>query len=296
MRAKTRWSLPVLLAGSVLVPACATVRVTYEPVADGGVGGALAADATLKLFWDLAELQLYDPSVVPRLLDLDPGKASGTLAELGVDFKSYRQQLAEDAQVAPVVLFLEPEADPVAEAHRHQLTLDVWPQGAPPALLVGPRVDVLVIYEAVPRADGPVTAWRGAKAGPRIASLPGLPALAVAQVPASEPLARRLYRVSPAMWKGGAGAAFEHTRCGLQEPEMHLVTKLTFAKGYTETLDYPLSDESWTPCALSSDPDLRAATVTQQSRSAPTRPVVIASSYFQDPFPGPLLARWIEVR
>jgi hypothetical protein len=287
--------LLVLLAGTVLVTACATVRVTYSDAQAGG-GGALAVEATLKLFWDLAELQLRDPSVVPRLLDMDPRGAAETLGELGVDFETYRRRLAEEAQVNPVVLFLTPDAEPALVADSHQLSLDVWPEGAPPALLVGPRVDVLVLYEAVPQAETPVTAWRGAKAGPQIASLLGIAALPAVQVPSSEPLARRLYRVTPAVWRGGAGASFEHTRCGLQEPEMHLVTKLTFAGGYTETLDQPLSDESWPPCPLSRDPDLRAATVTQQSRSAPTRPVVIASSYFQDPFPGPLLARWIEVR
>lgn len=284
MRARFRCVLLILSLGSLA--ACAHVVVSDSGAVEVE---AVVADLTLGLFWNLASVQVQNPSVASRLLAMDPRDPSA-LEALGAGFDAYRQQLASVAQVRPLVLFLPHDADPSAEARKRGLTSIPWPSSAPPALLSGPQVDTLIVFEPV--AEG--RAQPGAAVA-RLASLAGLTHLALSSGPSADPQAiRRLYQVRPEEWK--TSIVFEHTRCASRGSETQFITKLVYQGGFTDTKATPLTEQSWKPCALAPDPDLRAVTVQQPGQKKPGKPVIIAASYFLDPKPSPLLARWISVR
>jgi hypothetical protein len=288
------WLRCAFLMLSILVlTSCAHVVVV-----DGGaveVEG-IVADLTLDLFWKLASLQVLDSSAASRLLGLDARGTSEALLSMGVGFDVYRQQLASVAQVRPIVLFLAHDADPAEEALRRGIARIPWPPSAPPALLSGPQVDVLIVYE--PLTSARTEPGRPGVAVARLASVAGLTRLSLAAGPSGDPTAiRRLYQVRPGEWK--ASVVFEHTRCVQPETGMELVTKLVYQGGSTDSRVTPLTERSWAPCALASDPDLRAATVKQPGLKKPGKPVIIAASYFHNPsksYTSPMLAQWISVR
>jgi len=275
--------------GSHVVSETAHVRVT-ESVVDLD---AVVVDLTLRIFWNLATLQIRDPSVAHRLLETDLRDPSKTLGPLNVGFDSYRQQLAKVASVNPVVLFLAHGADPEEEARRRGLIISPWQPLTPPAFFSGPEVDTLILFEPVTSARRELP-WGGPVALTRIASVAGLTGLWLAEGPPADPLGVRLYRVKPREWK--TGTVVEHTRCSIQSPDITLVTKLFYQGGATDSLPIPLTDKDWAPCTLNPDPKLRAAIVRQPSAKKPGRPVIIAGSYFQNPRPGLFLADWISVK
>jgi hypothetical protein len=284
MRARLRCALLILSLGSLALASCAHVVVTDSgTVAVEGV----VADLTLELFWNLASVQVQNPSAASRLLAMDPRDPSG-LEALGAGFDAYRQQLASVAQVRPLVLFLPHDADPVEEARKRGLTSIPWPSSAPPALFSGPQVDTLIVFEPIAE-----TRVRPGAAVTRLASLAGLTHLALAPS-ADQQAIRQLYQVSPGEWT--ASTVFKHTRCVNRGSETQFITKLFYQGGFTDTKVTPLTEQSWGPCALPSDPDLMAVTVQQPGQKKPGKPVIIAASYFLDPRPSPLLARWISVR
>ena len=237
---------------------------------------AVIADLTLELFWNLASLQVRDSAGALRLLGTNPREPLETLRSLEVGFEEYQQQLAAAAGVRPIVLFLPHGGNFTEEARRRGLAISPWPVEAPPALLSGPKVDTLILFETLEATAVKAT----------------LPRIALAQSPAPDPI--RLYRVRPGEWK--SSVTFEHTICGRPNPDVQLVTKLTYRGGSTDPLTTPLKVDSWKPCALSSDPDLRSVTVPQRSRDQADQPVVIASSQLLDPYPSVLLSEWIQVR
>jgi hypothetical protein len=249
-------------------------------------------DLSLKLFWDLASLQVRDPSAAGRLLSTDPRDPAKTLAGLNVGFEAYRQQLSRVAKVNPVVLFLPHGADPDEEARRRGFAISPWPEQTPPAFFSGPEVDTLVLFEPQTSArrelrQGDVTVRA------RIASAAGWTGLLLAQ-DAADKVGLRLYRVQPKEWK--KAVVFEHTRCMSSGPDTKLVTKLFYQGGVTEPQETSLTDKDWGPCTLSPDSKLRAATVKQPSGKKAVRPGMIAGSYFLNPHPGPFLSDWISVR
>src|SRR5689334_15998261 len=136
------WLRAFPVVGAALWMSCVTshVRVHYEAVDVE----AVVVDLSLGLFSDLASLADSDPAAVPRLLRIDPLAPGPELAALGIDFEAFRQGIAS-AGVRPLVLFLPAGADPVEEARRRGLTIDPWPEQAPPALLAGPALDILVL-------------------------------------------------------------------------------------------------------------------------------------------------------
>src|SRR5262245_55786213 len=147
MRTRVRRAL-LFLIGALTLGACATrVRIKESEL-------LVAAGPTLELFWKFASLQVRDPAIASRLLNLDPQDTAKTLDSLGVGFGAYQQKLAQEAQVHPIVLFLPHDADPVQEARRHGLAITPWPQFAPPALLSGPEVDTLILYQPLTSAGG----------------------------------------------------------------------------------------------------------------------------------------------
>ncbi|HET9227724.1 MAG TPA: hypothetical protein VFR31_13710 [Thermoanaerobaculia bacterium] len=237
---------------------------------------AVIADLTLELFWNLASLQVRDSAGTLRLLNTNPREPLATLRPLEVGFEEYQQQLAAAAGVRPVVLFLPHGGNFTEEARRLGLAISPWPVEAPPALFSGPKVDTLILFETLDATDVKATLSR----------------IALAQSPAPDPI--RLYRVSPGEWK--ASVSFEHVRCGRPGPDVQLVTKLTYRGGSTDLVTTTPKNDDWKPCALSSDPDLRSATVKQRSRDQADQPVVVASSQFLDPHPSILLSEWIRVR
>lgn len=287
MRAWLRCPLLILVLGTLSLAACAHVVVTDS----GAVAvDAVVADLTLELFWNLASVQVQNSAAASRLLAMDPRDPSATLQAMGVGFDAYRRQLANVAQVRPLVLFLPRDADPVEEARRRGIVSIPWPPSTPPALLSGPQVDTLILYEPLAgvRAEPGVAVLR-------LSSLAGLTRLALAQgSPAGPAALRRLYQVRPEEWK--KSTLFEHTRCAARGSETQLITKLFYQGGFTDTLATPLTEQKWGPCRLVSDPALRAVTVQQTGQKKPGKPVIIAASYFLDPKPSPLLARWISVR
>jgi len=296
MRASAPFVL-TLLTATLSLSTCSQVRITHSEAA--AESESLVADLTLGVFLDLASLQINEPAMASRLLATDPREPSKTLGSLGARFEAYQQQLAETAKVRPLMLFLAHDADPAAAAKRYGLTLDSWPPLAPPALLAGPEVDTLIVFEPLNSARN--EPGRGdAVARVQIASLSTLTSLSLAASgPQGDVLDRRLYRVNPRDWK--KSVVFEHTRCGrYPRPESApeaLVTKLIYQGGVTEFETTPLNKESWKPCSLVRDEDLWAVTVKQKSNwKKAGRPVIIAASYFQDPKPGPLLADWIRVQ
>ncbi|MFL6289890.1 MAG: hypothetical protein ACJ759_03250 [Thermoanaerobaculia bacterium] len=235
---------------------------------------------TLKLFWELSSVQVRDPSAARRLLEADPRQPAPVLQPLGVDFEGYQKALSEAAGVRAAVLFLPHDADPVAEARRHGLAVDPWPETAPPALLSGPAVDTLILFQP------PVAA--------RVASLHGLAGLLLAETRPANRLDPALYQVQPRDWK--RSATFEHTRCSAPLDATTFITQLTYDGGATDVQPNELSKESWGPCALSPAGGLKAVKARQPGRAAAGRPVIIASSYLANPYPGPLLARWVAVK
>lgn len=257
-----------------------------------GTTVARVANLTLDLFWQLASVQVEDPSLTSRLLvKSDDGKPSERLQLLKAKYETYLQQLAKVAHVQPLVLFLPHDADPAQWARERGISLIPWSPLAPPALLSGPQVDTLVLYYP----SGSARAEPGQGNTVRFASVSSLKRLSLAQnMPADSAMLRRLYQIRPGEWK--SAVMFEHTRCERPEPEMKLVTKLIYEGGSTDTLVTPLANQSWGPCTFASDPELRAATVRQPGRKESGKSVIIAASYFLSPEPSPLLARWVSVK
>jgi len=233
-------------------------------------------EPTMTFFWNLAALQVRRPGSADRLLKTDPWKPREILASLDVGIKEYESSIAE-WDLSPVILFMPHGTDPTeAAVGRIGHKLKPWPELAPPALLSGPEVDTLVVFV-------PVLEDNRMKVG-RASFRPD-------QDVHGAPFESRLYSVSPFSWH--PSARIEHTRCGHPGRGMQMVTKLTYSGGSTDSEYAQLSQRAWKPCAAASD--LRAAVVKQTSRSRASGPVIVAGSYFQDPYPGPLLARWIKV-
>jgi hypothetical protein len=276
--------------GSHVVSQTANVRVTESTVDVDSV----VVDLTLTAFWNLASLQVRDPSVAHRLLETDPRDPAKTLGPLAVGFETYRQQLAKVANVKPVVLFLAHGADPVEEARRRDLSISPWAPMTPPAFFSGPEVDTLILFESVSGARHELHQG-GPAVFARIASLAGLTGLWLAESPSPDQLGFRLYRVQPRVWK--KAAVFEHTRCLNQGPDVTLVTKISYQGGVTDSQTTDLTEKNWGPCSLPNpDPKLRAAIVKQPSAKKAGRPVIIAGSYFLNPRPSLFLADWISVK
>lgn len=291
---KCRFTLSILSMWALCLTACVShVRVTESGVVSGGAV-AVVADLTLEVFRQLADLQVRDPGVAPRLLGIDPREAATSLQSLGIDFESYRQQLESAAQVRPVLLFLDRGADPVEEARRQGLAIASWLPHAPPALLAGPQVDILILFQPLTGARSEPST-DGVRFRAHLAALADLRSFSLAESPPHEPISRRLYRVRPGEWK--PSAVFEHTRCDGQRSASALVTKLAYKGGAPDTLVTPLKEASWrSPCELAPELGLHAVTVRQTGRKQVGRPVIIAASYFEYPEPSPLLASWISVR
>jgi hypothetical protein len=248
---------------------------------------------TLKLFWELSSVQVRDRSVADRLLEADPRQPAPALQPLGVDFEGYQKALSEAAGVRAAVLFLPHDADPAEEVRRHGLAIDPWPEMAPPALLSGPEVDTLILFQPLTSAAA-VGGRQRPEALARIASLHGLAGLFLAEARPATRLDLRLYQVQPRDWK--RSVTFEHTRCSAQLDAMTFITLLTYEGGATDTQPTEISSESWGPCALSPGGGLKAVKAKQSGRAVAGRPVVIASSYLSNPHPGPLLSRWVAVK
>lgn len=292
MRAWLRCTLPIVCVGALalVLAACGSskkagtgnsrvvAKTRHVTVRESQEVAVVAP--TLKLFWELSSVQVRDPAVARRLLEVDPRQPAAALQPLGVDFEGYQKALSEAAGVRAAILFLPHGADPAAEARRHGLAIDPWPEMAPPALLSGPEVDTLVLFQP------PVAA--------RIASLHGLAGLFLAEARPANRLALALYQVQPRDWK--RSVTFEHTRCSEQLDAMTFITQLTYEGGATEVQPTEISPESWGPCALSPGGGLKAVKARQSGRAAAGRPVIIASSYLSNPYPGPLLARWVAVK
>jgi hypothetical protein len=248
---------------------------------------SLIVGASVKLFSELAILEARDPSVVPRLLDRDPRRPSDTLQSLGINLDSYQQQLAEAAQVRPLLVFLPPGADPVAQARRHGLDATSWLPDAPPALLSGKAMDTLIVLQPL---DG---AQRSSPAPQtRIASAASLKSLFFVQGAPPNELDRRLYTVHPRDWT--KGVTFEHTRCVYNKDAKEVVALLTYPGGFTDVEAFPLETVKWEPCEQV--PDASAVKVRQRpGRKKPGRPIVIASTYVRSPG-APLLSACIDVK
>jgi len=259
---------------------------------------------TLKLFWDLASIQMRDPSVVPRLLSTNPREPERTLDSLGVGFARYRKRLAKAPGVRPIILFVNHGTDPIEEARRRNLPFAPWPPVAPPAILSGPEVDTLIIFQPLTSAQG-VPAPTSAVVRAQIASVAGLAGLSFAeddpQHELNQLLPPKMYKVEPDKWT--QFTTFHHERCVdpvVRPYAVRLVTKLTYRGGGTEFDDRALSDLRWGECNFSADKKWRSITLDQKSRrrSAGGR-VVIASSYFyqmQQNYRSILLARSIGVQ
>ncbi len=289
------WFHLVLLAtvAAVLCPDtyAQQVKITYSDA--GAIAESPVVDLSLGLFLDLASRLIQQPSAASRLLEADPGEPSAKLQSLGIDLDSFRKRLAETAKVQPLILFVPHGGDLAAAARKRGLDLDSWPASAPPALLSGPEVDVLIAFQPLGGEQGE-TGGRGPVARTRIASLAGLASLMLTPEQRARELDSSLYRVSPREWK--KSIVFEHTRCGFPGAQT-LVTKLMYQGGSAEFQSTALAEKSWGPCNLAPGADLKAVTVQQKpSMKKPQRPVIIAASYFQDPQPGPLLADWVGVK
>lgn len=283
------WLCVVSILGAALLASCVIstphVRVHYEAVETE----ALVVDLSVGLFSDLASLARSNPAAVPRLLKVDPRDPGGELKALGIDFEAFRQGISS-AGVGPLVLFLAPGADPVEEARRRGLAIVPWPEQAPPALLAGNELDILVFFEPLARQGQEA----GTSAGVQLASLAELRSFALALSPSAERLDPRRYWVNPQRWS--KAVLFEHTRCEEKARGLELVTKLTYTGGATDTLRTPVPDASWGPCTLVGNSSLQAVKVKQTSRDQAGRNVIVASSYFRSPIAGPVLARSIPVR
>lgn len=306
MRAWLRCTLAVISAGALVLALAAcgsskgsagtskviakTAHVTIRETAVVAVVAVVGP--TLKLFWDLSSLQVRNPSVVPRLLGANPREVEDILRSV-VGFEAYQEQLAKAAQVRPIVLFLRKGSDPVEEARKRNLAIAPWPEAAPPALLSGPGMDTLILFQPLTSASGE-SGTSGPDVLAQVASLRGLAGLSLAQTKPADRLDSKLYQVRPADWK--KSATFEHTRCSSKTDELSLVTLLTYDGGATDVQPNALSSASWGPCALSPDKALKAVTVKQPGRGKAGRPVIIAASYFEDPHPSPLLSKWVAVK
>lgn len=297
MRTRRRFILSILSIWALFLPSCmSSVRITESPVVStGGMAVSVIADLTLEVFRQLAALQVQDPAVAPRLLETDPRDPAATFQSLGIDFESFRRQLESAAQVRPVLLFLDRGADPVEEARMRDLPIASWPDHAPPALLAGPQVDTLVLFQPLTGARAEPAA-RGVSVRAQLAALNDLRNFSLAAGPPKGPISRRFYRVRPDAWK--PSAVFEHTRCDDQRSASSIVTKLAYQGGAPESLVTPLQKSNWrSPCELAPELGLHAVTVRQtSSRQKAGKPVIIAASYLEYPEPGPLLSSWIPVR
>jgi hypothetical protein len=309
-----RCTRSILAIGALTLVACATARVTVrdEPIREndplsidvtrsdaalllGGATVALVARSTLEHFWNLASLQARDPAIGARLLDTEPRNPAKTLEPLGIDSHGYERQLAK-AGVRPLILFLPHDADPIEEARRHGLPIAEWPRSSPPALLFGPTVNTLILFEPLTSA-GAEPGRTGPVVRARIASLAVLASLSLAALSTlDDPLDRQSYQVLPRAWQ--QAVTFEHMRCRYAGAELRegtvLITTLTYQGGVTKALRTPLSKQDWKPCPLKRG--VPGVVVKQPSLGKAGRPAIIAGSYFEDPAPSPLIADWIEVK
>jgi len=310
MPACLRSTLAILLIGTLALVACVSVRVKVkdEPIRQsdpqsaevgrpdaalllGGATLALVVTPTLELFWNVASLQARDPSATSPLLSTDP-RDPKALEKLGIDSRAYEEKLGK-AGVRPIILFLPHGSDPVAAARQRDLDITSWPPSAPPALLSGPQVDTLIVFQSSANAGPGRTGGPVARA--RIASLAGLSAFSLASNPA-DPLDRQYYQVLPRGWK--QSVSFEHTRCRYAGAERKagtvLITSLTYSGGATVTMSTTLSARDWKSCPMVNG--VPGVTVKQPGGKKAGRPVIIAASYFEDPYPSPLIADWIQVK
>ncbi|MEA2600279.1 MAG: hypothetical protein QOF89_1271 [Acidobacteriota bacterium] len=310
MPACLRSTLTILVIGTLALVGCVSrVTIKDDPIRQtdpqsvevgrpdaalllGGATLALVVTPTLKLFWNLASLQARDPSATSSLLSTDPRDLKA-LERLGIDSHAYQEQLVK-AGVHPVILFLPHGSDPVEAARQRGLEITPWPLSAPPALLSGPKVDTLILFQSSTTANA-----RPGKAGPvtraRIASLAGLTGFSQAENPI-DPLGRQFYQIRPRDWK--RSVTFEHTRCRYAGAERKagtvLITTLTYSGGATVTMSTPLSARDWKPCPMVRG--VPGVTIMQPGGNKAGRPVIIAGSYFEDPYPSPFIADWVQVK
>lgn len=257
----------------------------------GGATLALVARSTLEHFWNLASLQVRDPATSSRLLATDPREPAKTLKPLGIDSQAYQEQLAK-AGVRSLILFLPHGADPVEEARRRGFAIAPWPPSAPPALLSGPEVDTLILFQPLTSTSeepGPVIRTR-------IASLAGLAGIFPALSIPDDPIDPRYYRVLRVLPRDGKKTvSFEHTRCRYAGAELRegsvLITTLTYKGGVTKEMRTPLSKQNWQPCRLKSG--VPGVSVQQPSLDKADPLAIIAGSYFEDPL-SPLIAVWVS--
>jgi hypothetical protein len=253
---------------------------------------------TLKLFWDLAGLQVRDPSVVSRLLSTNPWQPAETLDSLGVGFASYQEELAKAAGVRPLVLFVSHETDLVEEARRRNLTVSPWPPMAPPAMLSGPGVDILILFQ--PLASRREFGTVGAVIRAQVASAAGLASRSLVEsVPDDRSWAKfALYTVEPIEWS--PSVQFKHTRC-VSPSATHLRISLTYTGGVTvpmNAISIRGLRQPWKKCAVPAYEHLRSITVLSGSRRK-AESHIIASSYYVssvDASLGPLIAKFIRVK
>jgi hypothetical protein len=281
MKPRLRSTLLLLVAGVIVGP---FFQKDAAPDANTDSEQAIAVEPTLPFFWKLAELQIRRADRSRDLLNTDPRHPGEVLGPLKVGFEAYAKQLFVEAGVRPLILFLPPGADPIRTARKHELPIDRWPENAPPALLLGPSVNTLVVFERA-SFPKPVHTRFSAAQHPRA----GNP-------PMDRLLNERLYAVFPSTWT--PAIPIKHTRCSDPRSQGILVTKLTYDGGKTDSLLTFLVPDDWQSCGLDSDSTLRAAVARQPSRPKAARPVIIASSYLQDSWgkPGPLLSRIVRVR
>ncbi|HET9227726.1 MAG TPA: hypothetical protein VFR31_13720 [Thermoanaerobaculia bacterium] len=265
--------------GSLVMLVLIVLILGAAPAGMGGTGETepFVFSPTLDFFWNLTSLQVRRPGSADRLLRTDPWEPRKNLASLEVGIEQYESNIAEWG-LSPVILFLRHGTDPTVAAGGIGLKLKPWPKLAPPALLSGPEVDTLVVFVPVLKDD------RTKVGRARF--------LLTRDVP-GDPFESRIYSVVPEKWR--PSARIEHTRCGYPGRGVGMSTKLTYGGGGTDSGYVELSQGDWKPCQVSGTSWLKAAVVKQTSRNRAAGPVIVAGSYFQDPYPGPLLARWIKV-
>jgi len=294
-----RWWRPIrrgglllapLLAGTVFVGACATVTPTYQQTVTAGA----VAGPTLDLFWQLAAVQVEHPATTRALLAWDPRGPAEELERLGVEIGAFREEIAKRYGVHAVVLFLTKEENPWDVAREKGFQV---PGPGEVAFLSGPLVDTVVLLQpgGAPDPGGSVGGLSRFPAGPRVASLarrppPGV-VLSAVYGPAAGPDLRR-YAIRPRTWE--PEGHFEHVRCGMNDGA-EVVTRLVYRGGSQDTRTVRVSAPDLEPCPLTATGAARAVIVDQEGRKRAGRPVIVAASYVLDPYPGPLLADWIEV-
>jgi hypothetical protein len=256
---------------------------------------------TLRLFWNLANLQVRNPSIIPLLLSTNPREPARTLASLEINFTKYQEQLAEKARVRPIVLFVNHGTDPGEEARRRNLSVAPWPSQAPPALLSGPELDTLILFEPL-SSDHRESGVKGAMIRTQIASLAGSVDFSLAQNPAEadqsyDPLDLNphAYKAFPNQWTESKKEV-THTRCRSRDAvavSRSIITLLIYEEGGPDLLPTKLSPNKWEdPCPLSSGGV--GVVVTQPGRKTPGK-LIIAATIFLDPDPSPYQSQPVNV-